>query len=420
MQSQSTKLYNQLQKRYSRRINLDLKRIRKVLFHLKNPHHDLVNPINIIGSDGKMSVLTSLKYFIEADKKKVTAFTSPHLYDVRTRIWLKNRFINIREIQKLVKKIEKTKLKLTLFELLTCVYILAARKQKNISYNLVESGLLFRKDSTNLWKHPKIQIITNINFQHQNWVNPPTIKQICKEKVGYLSKNSTIYIGQQEKNILKIIKKILKKNPSKKILPSSWKIINRNKNIFYRDKKNLIKIENNFIKSSGLIENLGLAIKIALDLKISKKIIIKTIPKIKFEGRVQYLKKGKLTKLIKKNEKLLVDGCHSQKSAENLYKYLRNLKEPIYGIWGMKKDKSANNFIKSFKNIFKRIITVNIPGEINSIRNNELKKISDNNGNTTFKAKNLKEAISKCSNREKKIIVIFGSLYLVGHALSKN
>ena len=65
MLSQSTNLYKKLQKQYSRRINLDLTRIKKVLKKLKNPHLSIANPINVIGSDGKYSVLTSLKYFLE-------------------------------------------------------------------------------------------------------------------------------------------------------------------------------------------------------------------------------------------------------------------------------------------------------------------------------------------------------------------
>ena len=279
---------------------------------------------------------------------------------------------------------------------------------------------MFRKDSTNLWKNPKLQVITNINFQHQNWVHPQTIEQICREKVGYLSKNSIIYIAPQDKKVLKIIKNILKKNPSKKVYASNWKIIYKNKKLFYKDKKNLLQINNSFIKSSGLIKNLGLAIKIALDLNINKKVIKKTIPKIKFEGRVQYIKKGKLKKILKKREKLLLDGCHSEKSAKNLYSYLKELKEPIYGIWGMKKDKSPDKFIKNFRNIFKKVVTVTIPGESNSIKDYQLKKVSEDQGNFTQTAKSLREALKKCSDKNKKLIVIFGSLYLVGYALSKN
>ena len=91
MLSQSINLYKKLQKQYSRRINLDLTRIKKVLKKLKDPHLSIINPINVIGSDGKYSVLTSLKYFLESEKKSVTAFTSPHLFDLRHRFWLKKK-----------------------------------------------------------------------------------------------------------------------------------------------------------------------------------------------------------------------------------------------------------------------------------------------------------------------------------------
>ena len=212
MMSQISKnLYKKLQKQYSRRINLDLKRIKKVLQKLNNPQDQVDNVINIIGSDGKNSVLTSLKYFLEANKEKVNTFTSPHLYDVRQRFWLGDRFISINEIKKYKKLIEKTKVKLTLFELLTCIYVLSAKNTDDTSFNLIESGLLFKKDSTNLWDNPMAQIITNINYQHQEWVFPKTIKEICKQKVGYLSKNTNIYVGSQKPGTLKIIKSFLKK-----------------------------------------------------------------------------------------------------------------------------------------------------------------------------------------------------------------
>ncbi len=417
---QSTSLYKKLQKRYSRRINLNLNRINKVLHKLNNPHLSLVNPINILGSDGKMSVLTSLKFFLEANKKSTTAFTSPHLYDFRHRMWLKNNYISIKKAKKFIYLIEQTKLKLTLFELLTCVYILAAKELKNVSYNLVESGLLFKKDSTNLWSAPKAQIVTNINFQHQDWVRPKTIREICRQKVDSLSKNTTIYISKQKSETLKIIKKFLKKNPSKIVYPNTWKVIKKKNKFFYLDKVNKIRIYNKHIKSKALIENLGMAIKVALDFGVNKKIILKTIPKIKFEGRVQFIKKGKLINLINKNERLLVDGCHSEESARNLCDYLKNLNLPIYGILGMKKNKLPERFIKVFKNSFKKIITVKIPGEPASMESKRLKKICESQNFKTETAEDIVHAIKKISDKKNKVIVIFGSLYLVGAALSKN
>ncbi|MDA9624105.1 hypothetical protein N9S62_02395 [Pelagibacteraceae bacterium] len=418
MPLQSTILYKNLQKRYSRRINLDLSRIQKVLKKINSPHLDLINPINVLGSDGKMSILTSLKYFFEADKKKVNAFTSPHLYDLRHRFFLKNKFITCAQIKYFTKIVENTKIKLTLFELLTCVYILAAKKQKNISYNLIESGLLFQKDSTNLWRNPRAQIVSNINFQHKEWINPKTLYEICRQKVGFLRNNTVIYINKQKPSTLKIIKKILKKNKSKIIYPENWKILKVSNRFIYKDKKNYIPINTTNIFSEGLINNVGLAIKIALDFGVKKGTITKTIPKIKFEGRLNYLKTGKLRKYLHKKESLLIDGCHSIASAKNLNNYLKTIKEPIYGIWGMQKNKMPKKFIKVFEKTFKKLITITIPNEPNAI--SAIKLTSFSNKKKTIPAKNIYKALEFISNKQTKTIVVFGSLYLVGDVLSKN
>jgi len=419
MLSPSTDLYKNLQKRYSRKINLDLGRIQKVLTALAFPHLELELPINFLGSDGKYSTLFSIQYFLKAHKKNVTTFTSPHLYDVRHRFWLKNRYITLKEIKKYTKIIESTGLQLTLFELLTCVYILAAREQKNIHYHLVEAGLLFKKDSTNLWTEPKAQIVTNINFQHQEWVTPQTLAEICRQKLDSLSQNTTIYIAKQQPKTLKIIKNILKKNKSKKIYASQYSIKKIKNYYLYKDQNHKIPILSKTIHSEGLINNLALAIKVALDFGVPKQTIIKTIPKIYFQGRIQYLTKGKLKKLLQPHENLLIDGCHSMASAENLYKYLKTLKEPIYGIWGCQKNKLPDQFIKSFNKIFKKIITVTIPNEPNALKADELKKIGQKYIPTTT-ANNIHTALRQISSKENKTICIFGSFYFCGDVLSKN
>ena len=413
----SKNLYKKLQKQYSRRINLDLKRIKKVLQKLNNPQDQVDNVINIIGSDGKNSVLTSLKYFLEANKEKVNTFTSPHLYDVRQRFWLGDRFISINEIKKYKKLIEKTKIKLTLFELLTCIYVLSAKNTDDTSFNLIESGLLFKKDSTNLWDNPMAQIITNINYQHQEWVFPKTIKEICKQKVGYLSKNTNIYVGSQKLSTLKIIKSFLKKNPSDCSFHNTWRILTIKNIKYYKDKNYFIKLVSKNIHSGGLWDNVGLAIKVALDLGVKASIIEKTVPKIKFEGRVQFIR-GKITK--KRKNRILVDGCHSYTSSKNLANFLKNRKIPVYGIWGSLKNKNPNENIKNFKGIFKKLITIKIPNETNALSTSELKKIGLKNRFDTEESKNIKDALNKIPNSKRNLIVIFGSLYLVGYVLSIN
>lgn len=412
--------YNYLQNKYSRKINLNRRRILKILQKLKRPHLNLKNPINFIGSDGKYTSATNLLYFLSAANKNTTFFQSPHLISLCHRFRLKNRFITLSEIKKYENVIQKTGLRLTLFEALTLIYLLAANDQKKIDYHLCEAGAGFEKDSTNLWDKPKAQIITNINLQHLDLFKVKTLEEVVKIKVGYLSKNTSIYIGKQTSEVLKIIKRILKNNPSRIIYPTTWQIKKINTKYFYKDIKNIIPIKSKYIHSDGLLNNLGLTIKVALDLNVKPSVIQKTIPKIIYEGRIQYLTRGKLKKYLHKSEILLLDGAHSNSSAKNLYNYLKTLKLPIYCVWGMQKNKMPEEFLKQFKGIFKKIVTVAIPGETNSCSAEQLLSIANNQGHDAEKANGIKQALKIISSKNKKVIAVIGSLYWIGSVLKKN
>ena len=421
LMSQSINLYNQLAKNklFSKSVNFDLKRIKLVLQKLDHPEKKLKNVINIIGSDGKYSLLTSLRSFIEANRQKTSAYISPSLKDIRERFWMGNNILSYKEIKKTIKIIEKQKINLTIFEVLTVIFILNAAKRNN-DYNLIEAGALFAKDSTNLFDFPKIQAVVNINKQHLNFLKNKTLNEVIYQKVGFLSNFTNIYIGKQKTLVLKKIKKLLKKNSSLIQYSNSWKLIKSNNSFFYKDRKIIIKLNTKYIHSKGLLENLCLAIKIALDLKINKKIIARTIPKIKLEARIDYIMKGRLIKKIFKNEKLLIDGCHSETSAKNLASYLRTLRVPIYGIWAMTKNKDPEKFIKQFKGIFKKIIAIPIANESATLSNQLLFKIANKNNYNSEISKNFEEALKRITSKEKKIICCFGSLYSAGNILNKN
>jgi len=127
-----------------------------------------------------------------------------------------------------------------------------------------------------------------------------------------------------------------------------------------------------------------------------------------------------LTKKIKKEETILIDGCHSEISAQNLADYLKTLKVPLYGIWSMTKNKDPNKFISKFKGLFEKVVVVPIENEPASLSNKVLFKIAKRNNFKTELAENFELAIKKISSKQKKIICIFGSLYLCGNVLNKN
>ncbi len=419
--SQSIKLYNQLanHKLFNKSVKFGLKRIKLALSILEYPEKKLKNVISVVGESGKFTTLFSLKSFIEANKKKVTAHISPSLRDIRERFYMGNRYLSLKEIKETIKEIEKLNIPLTIYECLTLVYIIHASKI-NADYNIQETGALWRLDSNNVHDFPKFQICTNINKQHLNFLRRKTLNEVIREDVNFLSNFTNIYIGKQSQYVLKRIKMYLKKNRSKVTYPDSWKLIKKGNLFYYRDKKMTIKLNTKNVYSKGMFENICLAIKIALDLNINKKIIQKTLPKLSFEGRFQYLNKGNIKNKLQKNETIMIDGAHAVADAKNLAGYLKTIKTPKYGIWAMTKNKEPDLFIKQLKGVFKKIVTMPIENEVSSVSAQKLYKIATKNKFNAEKSDNFTEALKKISSAEKKLIVCFGSLYNCGSILNKN
>ena len=206
--SQSINLYNQLasHKLFNKTINFNLQRIKSALMRLGHPERRLSNVIQIIGSDGKFSVLRALRFFIEGNKQTVSTHVSPSLTDIRERFWMGNNYLTHAEIKNTIKIIERLKIPLTVYEVLTLIFIINASQRKN-DYCIQEAGALWKLDSNNVIDFPLKQIVVNINKQHLNFLKRKTLDEVIKQKVGFLSQFTDIHIGKQKPNVLKKIKR---------------------------------------------------------------------------------------------------------------------------------------------------------------------------------------------------------------------
>ena len=128
--SQSINLYRQLlnHKLFNKSVKFGLKRIKLALSLLGNPERKLNNVINVLGESGKFTTLWALKSFIEANNQTVSTYISPSLQDIRERFYMGGRYLTYKEIKDTIKKIEKLKIPLTVYEVLTLIYVLNASK----------------------------------------------------------------------------------------------------------------------------------------------------------------------------------------------------------------------------------------------------------------------------------------------------
>ena len=121
----------------------------------------------------------------------------------------------------------------------------------------------------------------------------------------------------------------------------------------------------------------------------------------------------------KEADKIIV-ATSKDKDNRPLLTYLKKIKIPKYGIWAMTKNKNPDLFIKQLKGVFKKIITMPINNEVNSVSAQELYKVATENKLNVEKSDNFAQALKKISSKEKKLIVCFGSLYNCGNILNKN
>ena len=224
--SKSISLYNQLanHKLFNKSVKFGLKRIKLALELLGHPERKIKNVISVIGESGKFTTLFSLKSFIESNNQKVTAHISPSLKDIKERFYMGDKYLSHKEIERTIKQIEELNIPLTIFECLTLVYIINASKI-NADYNIQETGALWRLDSNNIHDFPKLQMCTNINKQHLNFLKRKTLDGVIKEDVGFLNNFTKIYIGKQSPYVLKKIRHYLKNNTSQIVYPHNWKLI---------------------------------------------------------------------------------------------------------------------------------------------------------------------------------------------------
>ena len=86
----------------------------------------------------------------------------------------------------------------------------------------------------------------------------------------------------------------------------------------------------------------------------------------------------------------------------------------------MQKNKFPSDFLKNFKGIFKKVITVKIPNEKNACSAENLKSIAAKQEYSAEKASNYKEALKKLTSGKPKVICFLGSLYFIGSVLKEN
>jgi len=417
------KIVSQLQKLHPKEIDLSLDRIKILCEKLGNPQ-EKIRAISVVGTNGKQSTINAIFSILKEAKISCNVYTSPHIQKINERFVFNNNALDDDELIDLFEEVEKinNQSPLTFFEALTACYFYKAAQYPN-NINLIESGLFHRFDATNILKSNLASIVCSISKDHLDWLpkNQKTIEQIVFEKTSSLLNSNIIISKQNSDETTENIKKSISQNLSNKLFFNEDYTYSSGENgfFYYKDKFGGLKLPLPNILGQFQLENISTAIATIrqLNLEIKDDEIKKGITKIQNVGRLQEIKSGKIKDLIK-NNKLLLDGSHNEDGARVLNEYLQTLDCNKHFIIGMMSNKDHEKYISYFKDI-SSLTTVDIPNQQNAISGKKLKEKFRNVLNVKYE-ENIEKAIKSLSLKEDDILIITGSLYLVGEILNLN
>ena len=408
------RLLENLKKLHPKFIDLSLERILKLLKKLKDPHLKLPHVIHIAGTNGKGSTLSFIKQILIEHNLKAHCYISPHLESIEERFVISNKNVTKQKLYNTLKYVElvNNKEPITFFEVTTAAAFYLFSKSK-ADFLILETGLGGRLDATNVINDSKLDIITPISYDHQEYLGK-TLKKITNEKLGIIKKSSSIIIGKQKKEIENYIAKKLKNHKNRKIF------FGKNYGISDIKKKTFFITLNNkklsFYKPSLLgehqIENAALAIVASCEIKrmgyrIKKNLINKALTKTVWPGRLE--------KFYINDIPIFLDGAHNVAGAEQLAKFLRIDNKNTWLIIGMLNHKNITLFLRSLKKYIAGVIAIKIPGEKNAFTVKEIANVCKKLNIFCIKQKNITSAQNYLiKNISPERILITGSLYLVG------
>ena len=417
------KIVNRLQKLHPKEIDLSLDRVLNLCNKLDNPQ-DKIKAISVVGTNGKYSTIQAMYAILKQAKISCNIYTSPHIKKINERFVFDNKEIGDDELSELLEKVAKKNdnKPITFFEILTAAYFYKAAEYPN-NINLIEAGLFHRFDATNILKRNLASVVTSIGLDHLDWLpkNEKNVEKIIFEKTSSLLNSNIIVAKQTSKDISDHIKKAIKSNKSKKkFYNESYNFLTGGNNFFYyEDKFGRLKLPLPNILGQFQLENISTAIATLrlLDINIKNTDIKNGILKIENVARLQEIKSGKLKEIVK-NNRLIIDGSHNEDGARVLNEYLQTLDCNKHVIVGMMANKNHENYISHFKDI-SSLITIDIPGQLNSISGKDLKEKFKNIPIVQYK-ESIEQAIESLQLKENDLVIITGSLYLAGEMLNLN
>ena len=388
-------------------LKLGLENTRQLAARAGHPERDL-RFIHVAGTNGKGSTCAMLEAVYRASGRRVGLFTSPHLVSFRERIQVDRRLISEAEVVDGVATLRPWLADVpadhhpTFFEVVT---VLALRYFAAAHCDLViwETGLGGRLDATNIVT-PLATVITNIQLDHQKWLGN-TRAEIAAEKAGIIKPHVPVLTGADAPDALEVIERIAldRKAPLTRVP---------------REHADRLLPQNLTLALAGEHQRLNAALAVATVqllqpvLPVSDDAVRRGLGSVAWAGRMQLVRASD-------GRSVLLDGAHNEAGAEALSQAFRERYPGVRPtiILGILDDKDWVHMCQHLAPLAARIRVVPVKSDRSAEPESIREACLGVNPGAPVELEDSLVAALRASARDP-FILVTGSLYLVGEALS--
>ena len=403
-------------------IDLTLDRVWRLLEALGNPQDRLPPVIHLAGTNGKGSTQAMIRAGLEAEGKRVHAYTSPHLARFHERIRLAGTLITEDALTAVLDECYAANgdAAITYFEITTCAALLAMSRTE-ADYTLLEVGLGGRLDATNVISKPALTVITPVSMDHEPFLGN-TLAKIAGEKAGILKRGVTSIVGPQKDEAMAVIEARAEAVGAPLIAQGQqWHVFPERGRLVFQDEQGLLDLPPPNLPGAHQFDNAGAALAALRFLGMSETACEAAVSAAFWPARMQKLRSGPLIDAAPQAD-IWLDGGHNAAAGQALGAHLATLPErPTHLICGMLNTKDVTGYLAPLAQRADSLTAISIPGEANTLSAEETAAAAKVVGMTTHIAESALQAATSIATRTPTArILVCGSLYLAGHILREH
>jgi dihydrofolate synthase/folylpolyglutamate synthase len=420
---------------HPQRIDLDLKRMHRLLERLDHPERKLPPVIHVAGTNGKGSTVAYLRAILEAASLRVHVYTSPYLVRINECFRLGRAgggvLVGDDELRAALEHCERANAgePITIFEIETAAaFCLFAQHRADVV--LLEVGLGGRLDATNVIDKPLASVITPVSMDHTEFLGD-TLMTIAGEKAGIIKRDVPLICAEQAPEAIAVIEACARRmHAPLHRAGQEWHVSVERGRLVYQDDRGLMDLAAPKLFGRHQFDNAGLAIATlrALDaFRIEPSAFEAGIVNAEWPARMQRLASGALVDQGPPGCEIWLDGGHNAEGGRVAAAAVGDLEErvsrPLVVIVGMMANKDAGAFLANFAGLTRHIMAVQIPDREGAMPPDRLADAARALGMRVESAASVEAALRSLARLAYEVpprILITGSLYLAGHVLSAN